>query len=54
MLEAGFNGYYLKHRSSGLYALAGQKGQDVKILPLTLGPAETEFILEGNDQDGYR
>ncbi|KAG8745466.1 hypothetical protein FRC10_008009 [Ceratobasidium sp. 414] len=51
--EAGFNGYHLKHVPSGLYVLVGPQEQDVKVLPLTLGHAETEFILDGNDQDGY-
>ncbi|KAG9075564.1 hypothetical protein FRC06_010021 [Ceratobasidium sp. 370] len=52
-LEAGFNGYHLKHVPSGLYILAGPQEQDIKVLPLTLGQPETEFILDGNDQDGY-
>ncbi|KAG8769641.1 hypothetical protein FRC12_004835 [Ceratobasidium sp. 428] len=52
-LEAGFNGYYLKHIPSGLYALASSQKQDVKTIPLALGHAETEFILDGSEQDGY-
>ncbi|KAG9074512.1 hypothetical protein FS749_013929 [Ceratobasidium sp. UAMH 11750] len=52
-LEAGFNGYHLKHVPSGLYILAGPQEQDVKVLPLTLGHAETEFILNGNEEDGH-
>ncbi|KAG9075540.1 hypothetical protein FRC06_010044, partial [Ceratobasidium sp. 370] len=53
MLEAGFKGYCLKRVSSGLYALAGRTDQAIKVLPLTLGHAETEFLLNGDDQNGY-
>ncbi|KAG9125761.1 hypothetical protein FRC07_006320 [Ceratobasidium sp. 392] len=53
ILEAGFNGYYLRHLPSGLFVLAGPRAEVVNTIPLTLGRAETEFALEGNDQDGY-
>ncbi|QRV76935.1 CVNH domain protein [Ceratobasidium sp. AG-Ba] len=52
-LEPGFDGYYIKHIPSGRYLLAGSRQQDVNTLPLTFGDAETEFVLDGNDQDGY-
>ncbi|QRW05833.1 CVNH domain protein [Ceratobasidium sp. AG-Ba] len=52
-LEPGFDGYYIKHIPSGRYLLAGSRQQDVNALPLTFGDAETEFVLDGNDQDGY-
>ncbi|CAE6480921.1 unnamed protein product [Rhizoctonia solani] len=52
-LEAGFNGYYLKHIASGLYISLANTNDNVKIRALVLSPRKTEFTLLGDDDNGY-
>ncbi|CAE6408264.1 unnamed protein product [Rhizoctonia solani] len=52
-LEAGFNGYYLKHMTSGLYMSLANTNDSVKIRALVLGPKQAEFVLLGDDESGY-
>ncbi|KDN46345.1 hypothetical protein RSAG8_04289, partial [Rhizoctonia solani AG-8 WAC10335] len=52
-LEAGFDGYYLKHITSGLYMSLANTNDNVKLRALVLGPKNTEFVLLGNDENGY-
>ncbi|KAL5640589.1 hypothetical protein ACGC1H_001160 [Rhizoctonia solani] len=52
-LEAGFNGYYLKHIASGLYMSLANTNDNVKMRALVLGPKQAEFVLLGDDESGY-
>ncbi|KAG8705998.1 hypothetical protein FRC11_008633 [Ceratobasidium sp. 423] len=52
-LEAGFNGYFLKHIASGLYISLASTNDNVKIRALVLSPRKTEFALLGDDDSGY-
>ncbi|CAE7200230.1 unnamed protein product, partial [Rhizoctonia solani] len=47
-LEAGFNGYHLKHLASGLYLSIANTNDSVKVRALILGLKQAEFVLLGD------